>query len=148
MWFLLALSLAMAQAVPPDACSLLSPAAIKQAIGADAEAGKAGTPYFAGNTNCEFKIGPRAVVSIIATTGPNQPGYFGPRGDADQRFKGAVALDGIGDRGFIWPASAADATLTFLKGTTQIDLRVSGLGRTLTPAQLTALARAVLGRLP
>ena len=148
MFFLLAAASLTLMQAPVDACGLLTPAAIRQAIGAEAEAGKAGTSFFAGNTNCEFKLGPRAVVSIVATTGPNQPSYFGPRNPGDQRFKNATPIDGVGDKGFVWPASANEASVAFLKGATQIDLRISNLGRVLTPAQLIALAKAALAAMP
>lgn len=137
-----------APSVPPDACGLLSPATIKAAIGVEARPGKAGASYFAGNTNCEFTLGSGAVLSVIVTTGPNQPNYFKPRNESDQRFKNASPLAGVGDRAYLWPATANAATVAFLKGTTEVDLRVSNLKTVLSPEQLTALAKASLAKVP
>jgi hypothetical protein len=143
-----ALSLVSSQSSKPapDACAVLDPASIKQAIGADAQPGKAGTSYFAGNTNCDFKLAGNAVLQVIVTTGANQPNYFKPRNAQDQRFLESSPLEGVGDRAYIWPATANNGSVAFLKGTSEVDLRVSGLGKVLTPAQLTALAKAALAK--
>jgi hypothetical protein len=137
-----------APASPPDACGLLSPATIKAAIGVEAQPGKAGTSYFAGNTNCQFPLAGNAVLAVIVTTGANQPNTFKPRGASDQRFTNASPLAGVGDRAYIWPATANDATVDFLKGNTEVDLRVSNVKKALSPEQLTALAKAALAKVP